>query len=117
MRTCSECKRALPEGDFYKSGRKIQARCKACFNRYCIDRWRRIKAEEVERMGGICADCGGRFHPDLYDFHHLDPSEKEYQWTKLRLFSAERRQTELAKCVLLCANCHRARHIVFPLSA
>lgn len=81
-----------------------------CFNRYCVERWRRIKAEEVERMGGVCKDCGGVFHPDVYDFHHEDPREKEYQWTKLRLLSAERRRAELAKCVLLCANCHRLRH-------
>ncbi len=78
----------------------------------CVERWRRIKAEEVERLGGRCADCGGSSHPDVFEFHHLDPSVKEYQWTKLRLFSSERRRHELKKCVMLCANCHRMRHVV-----
>jgi 5-methylcytosine-specific restriction endonuclease McrA len=75
-----------------------------------VERWRRIKADEVESKGGSCADCGGVFHPDVFDFHHTNPAEKEYQWAKLRLFSAKRRRVELAKCVLLCANCHRLRH-------
>jgi len=78
----------------------------------CVRRWRRIKEEAIAEMGGCCADCGGVFHPDVYDFHHLDPSSKDYQWTKLRLFSKARRDAELAKCVLVCANCHRVRHIV-----
>ena len=78
----------------------------------CVARWRRIKIEEIERLGGRCQDCGGTFHPDVYDFHHLDPTEKEYSWSKLRLFSPDRRRFELAKCVVLCANCHRMRHVV-----
>ena len=90
----------------------MQSRCKPCFNRMCVVRWRRIKADEVERMGGRCADCGGAFHPDVFEFHHPDPRIREYAWTKLRLFSAERRRRELAKCVMLCANCHRMRHVV-----
>ncbi|WP_412061066.1 hypothetical protein [Rubrivirga sp. IMCC45206] len=77
----------------------------------CVDRWRRIKAEEVVRFGGRCQDCGEAFHPDVFEFHHLDPAEKEFGWTKLRLFSSDRRQRELAKCVMLCANCHRMRHV------
>jgi predicted HNH restriction endonuclease len=46
----------------------------------------------------------------VFDFHHTDPQEKEYMWTKLRLFSDSRIQEELAKCILLCANCHRMAH-------
>ena len=78
----------------------------------CVERWRRIKIEEVERFGSRCADCGGDFHPDVFEFHHLEPEVKEYNWTKLRLFSTERRRDELEKCVMLCANCHRMRHVV-----
>lgn len=114
MRICSSCGREEPAVEFYNSGRKTQARCKDCFNRYCIERWRRIKAEEVARMGGVCQDCRDSFHPDVFDFHHEDPATKEFQWTRLRLFSAQRRRAELAKCVLLCANCHRLRHAYQP---
>jgi hypothetical protein len=54
----------------------------------------------------------GRFQPvDALEFHHLDPKAKEFaishdgitrSWSKI--------QAELAKCVLLCANCHRETH-------
>ena len=111
-RTCTDCNLTLPLDAFYQSGRKVQSRCKPCFNRMCVVRWRRIKTEEVERLGGCCEDCGGTFHPDVFEFHHLDPDEKEHQWTKLRLFSADRRRLELDKCAMLCANCHRMRHVV-----
>ena len=111
-KTCSDCERTLALSEFYQSSGNVQSRCKPCFNRMCVARWRRIKAEEVERMGGACADCSRSFHPDVFEFHHLDPSIKEYSWTKLRLFSTARRHAELAKCVMLCANCHRMRHVV-----
>jgi len=115
-KTCTDCGRAFALDAFYRSGGKVQSRCKACFNQMCVARWRRIKAEEVERFGGQCADCGGQFHPDVFEVHHLDPAAKEYGWTKLRLFSADRRHGELAKCVMLCANCHRMRHGVTEAS-
>lgn len=45
-------------------------------------------------------------------FHHVDPKEKEYDITQLvaRGWSIERVQTEINKCVVLCANCHCKEH-------
>lgn len=66
------------------------------------------KAEAIQMMGGKCADCDGIFHPAAFDFHHLDPSDKE---TVIRFsWSWDRLKEELQKCILLCANCHRIRH-------
>ena len=64
----------------------------------------------VEYMGGKCNDCGGVFHQSVYDFHHINPSEKEGNPSSFLTKSEERLKEELAKCVLLCANCHRIRH-------
>lgn len=44
------------------------------------------------------------------DFHHRDPSEKEFDWNKLRKRSWESIAFELDKCDLLCSNCHRESH-------
>ena len=69
------------------------------------------KLAAIAKMGGCCADCKQTFPPAVYDFHHLDPDEKEYNPSKL--FSQkdqDRIDAELAKCVLLCSNCHRLRH-------
>lgn len=65
----------------------------------------------VEWAGGKCFDCG--FTTDVlevYDFHHLDPTKKDFTLGYLVNFSWERMLPELEKCVMLCANCHRIRH-------
>lgn len=87
--------------------------CKKCHSKLVVERWIELKKRVVEQMGGRCADCQGVFSYELYDLHHLVPKEKEYNWGKIKLFSEERRQAELNKCVLLCANCHRKRHLLF----
>lgn len=56
-----------------------------------------------------CADCGQRFPPVAMDFHHLDGS-KEFGIGKRKSNSVARLQAEIAKCVVLCAVCHRLRH-------
>ena len=45
------------------------------------------------------------------DFHHLDPSQKEFGISMDGITrSWERVQKELDKCVLVCSNCHREIH-------
>ena len=83
---------------------------KAQFNSYCIERWRQRKVKAVEYKGGKCEKCGYNKYPDVLEFHHLDPSQKEANWSKMRLWGEKRLLTELDKCVLLCANCHRETH-------
>ena len=60
-------------------------------------------------------DCGYSGNPAAFDFHHTDPTTKDYDWNRLRLKSWEAIIGELAKCVLLCANCHRIRHATFKV--
>jgi hypothetical protein len=73
-----------------------------------MDRWIARKKQAIAHMGGKCVDCGYIGHYAAYDFHH--EGDKEFEWTKLRLRSWESITNELAKCVLLCAICHRIRH-------
>ena len=61
-------------------------------------------------MGGRCADCLGEFHYAVYEFHHLDPTLKEFGWHRLRLRSTAAIRAEPGKCIFLCTNCHRIRH-------
>ena len=58
-----------------------------------------------------CSDCGQTFHPCAMDFDHV-------RGTKLRNISKIvchigrnllKLKAELAKCELVCANCHRVR--------
>ena len=69
------------------------------------------KQRAIDFMGGKCQDCKGTFPSPVYDFHHLDPSEKEHNLGNImRRKNFSTIEKELSKCVLLCANCHRIRH-------
>lgn len=89
---------------------------KNALNEYCIQRWIQRKIEAIQYKGNECTDCKlhiSNTHYAVFEFHHLNPNEKDYNWTKLRLKSIEAIYAELDKCVLLCANCHRIRHSSF----
>lgn len=112
MLQCQKCNKFKPSFEFYSrpNTKKFQSYCKDCFNNYCMERWKKKKLDAIEYMGGCCFDCNNVFHPNVYEFHHL--RDKDYNWTKLRLRSFNNIKKELSKCVLLCANCHRMRHIL-----
>ena len=44
------------------------------------------------------------------DFHHIDPTKKEFAISKLKAYSFYKLKPELDKCVLLCKNCHAEYH-------
>lgn len=65
----------------------------------------------IELHGDVCFDCDGCFPHYIYEFHHRDPSTKEFtlggkdlnrKWEKVMI--------EASKCDMLCANCHKERH-------
>lgn len=60
-----------------------------------------------------CADCGGTFPPYAMDFDHRDPSMKLFSLGASKgatlLKSRAVLEAEIAKCDIVCANCHRIR--------
>lgn len=87
-------------------------RCKACRVDAVSKRRKKVKKLAVEYKGSKCYDCGLESpYPEVYDFHHLDPSEKDFAISRNgHTRSWEATKGELDKCVMLCANCHRIRH-------
>jgi hypothetical protein len=68
-----------------------------------------MKQRAVDHMGGACKACGYDKCIAALEFHHLDPSEKDFAISgKIRSWTAL--EVELKKCVMLCANCHREVH-------
>lgn len=115
--TCSKCDVLLTGDNCYKQKKSngnytSYPTCKKCHSEFVVERWIQLKKDVVESMGGQCADCKGVFSYEVYDLHHLDPSQKEYNWSKIKKINEEKRQLELKKCVLLCANCHAQRHLL-----
>lgn len=57
-----------------------------------------------------CKDCGYRVHHEALQFDHLPGSVKLGEVNKLvKSASAARLFAEIAKCEIVCANCHAVR--------
>lgn len=80
-----------------------------------IARVRRRQNATVEWLRALravpCLDCGGMFPPHVMDFDHRDPAQKSFQLSAPRALLKPRREllAEIAKCDVICANCHRIR--------
>lgn len=67
-----------------------------------------LKERAVAYLGGQCRICGYNRSSVGFDFHHLDPSQKDFNISARTSWKAI--VSELEKCVLLCACCHREVH-------
>ena len=116
IKICTDCKEIKNISEFYASKTHSKGRmcyCKKCFNKRCSERWIKRKIEAIEYKGSFCEKCNlniNNTHYSVFEFHHLNPSEKDFDWSKLRLKSESIIKNELDKCQLLCANCHRIVH-------
>lgn len=72
--------------------------------------WRkRTKLKLVEYKGGKCQCCGYNNCIEALEFHHLDPSQKDFQISGTsRAF--ETLKQEVDKCIMVCSNCHKEIH-------
>lgn len=75
-------------------------------------RARRRKIQFIIEMGGKCSICGYRKNLAALTFHHTDPSLKEMKLDRRMMsnYKLERLISEVAKCTLLCSNCHAEHH-------
>jgi predicted Zn-ribbon and HTH transcriptional regulator len=88
---------------------------------YRRNRGREIFRVRVRQVGTVemlremrampCADCGERFEPHQMDFDHRDPTSKSFTIMSGRasLKSRDVLLAEVAKCDVVCANCHAVR--------
>lgn len=82
-------------------------RCKRCRAERVSRRRRDVKRALVEEAGGKCLICGYDRCQQVLQFHHLDPSMKEFDLGRKGVTrSLAKARAEARKCVLLCANCH-----------
>jgi len=64
----------------------------------------------IKMFGARCFHCGFDKYTSVLDFHHIDPNQKKFMLALYHNRSFETQLAEAKKCVLLCANCHRALH-------
>lgn len=63
----------------------------------------------------MCEICGYNKCIEALDFHHRDPSKKDFTISSTRkggkgVGSWPELKKELDKCILVCSNCHREIH-------
>lgn len=137
MKICTVCHRAKVKKDFFYRNRqseKLHSQCKEC---YVIKR-RRIWREHYHRYGSgyreraiernkrtkdslrgrmldylhdkACARCGTS-DARVLEFDHIDPATKSFSIARgiASTLSWERILVEIAKCQILCANCHKIK--------
>lgn len=78
---------------------------------YVSKRRQKIKEMSIAYKGGSCSKCGYYKCNGALEFHHLDPTKKDFSVAKKGHCSSwEKVKKELDKCILVCANCHREIH-------
>ena len=121
QRQCSKCGETRPITMFYveieerraqREGRKsFKMHCRLCQREQMSRRLapRRQHVDQVKLSAG-CADCGIRSpHPEIYDFDHVRGEKKHSVSSLITKGSMEDLLSEIAKCDVVCANCHRIR--------
>jgi hypothetical protein len=73
-------------------------------------RWKAGRREIVTELKRVpCAQCGGTFDPICMDFDHREGETKIADISAMMHAPLERLFAEIAKCDVVCANCHRLR--------
>ena len=112
---CPKCKSEKDASDFYQSvtpgGVRLSTYCKTCQAKQMADRPRRFKEQCVEYKGGRCEVCGYNRYFGALDFHHRDPTLKEFKVSSVNNHTFDDRvKSELDKCSLVCKCCHSEIH-------
>ena len=130
-RSCSRCKAVKPLEAFNAKGEGWYAYCVACQAAYRRQHYRAHKGKYIEKAkrsaasrrelireaiqkakeGKTCADCGQAYPPWVLQFDHLDGSAKEATVANMagHFLSVARVLRGIAKCEIVCANCHANR--------
>lgn len=105
----------MKHGTTYAYGIK-KCRCDLCrnnWNDYCRPRNNLViqqrKTERDEAKAAPCMDCGNTFPPECMDWDHRPGETKLFHVTQNLGTSKEKIDAEMAKCDLVCSNCHRIR--------
>jgi len=131
-KVCSSCREVKDISCFYSRSKiprsggtfKYNPMCKECQKVYHAQHYTANKAAYIGRSiqqkldigrfidelkAGPCVDCGGKFPPCAMDFDHLSGKSFGISKAKRRHTNKEKLMAEIAKCELVCSNCHRVR--------
>ncbi len=129
---CPKCKRSLDESQFNWKIKnvKLATHCKDCSRRYIREHYKnnlqyyldkayrrnlKVRIESHKYIGSYlsshpCVDCGEKDILVL-EFDHRDRIDKDFDISKITRqgYSIKTLISEISKCDVRCANCHRRK--------
>ena len=109
LKRCLVCGVEKSYSEFYKDCSRpdgLEYRCKTCSKEI-----RKKRVTDLNFYRTNCEKCG-ESRKYLIDFHHINPSEKEFT-IGLNKWSSKKISEEVKKCVCLCKNCHCEFHYLY----
>lgn len=114
QKTCDTCGKSMPEQNFAKRKDGRSPTCKSCSAKQRAARRKTTPVTRVNLRAPFwtwyttgCQACGETDTVCL-SFHHLDPNMKTA--TISSMWESDGLVDELAKCAVLCRNCHARVH-------
>lgn len=122
-RVCHRCKVEQPIDQFYveaearakvRRGKALKMPCRGCQQRYQAERRapRQAIVDAIKAESG-CVDCGLRpKYSQVLEFDHRPDEVKLFHISdRMTNGTIEDLLAEIAKCDIVCANCHRIRTV------
>lgn len=126
-KTCSGCQTIKPITEFnfkYREAGVRHSYCRDCGKRITKSHYKRNKRAYLDRNSRTyqrhrelirqaksrpCADCGVQYPFYVMDFDHRDDEHKLFELNSVARRTVKAILLEIAKCDVVCANCHRER--------
>lgn len=110
-KSCPKCNQKKILSQFFSKLEGLSSYCKSCTCENTIYRIQNFKRRCIEYKGGCCSICKYNKCDAALEFHHLDPTQKDFSISGNRCRKFDNKViSELDKCILVCANCHREIH-------
>lgn len=127
QKTCTNCRvtKAVEEFNFKNRAAGVRhSYCRECGKRLTRSHYRRRKRLYLDRnlrayaerrrivvaaKSRPCADCGVQYPYYVMDFDHREGVLKEFSLHEITRVTKQAVLREMAKCDVVCANCHRER--------
>jgi len=112
---CMACARRQNKKYYEKNREKISAQRKSVYDSdKSVSRVLSLTEQNKQKLllmfGNRCDSCKETLPYCCYDFHHMDPAQKEHNVSALITRAWKYVEQEARKCTMLCSNCHRILH-------
>jgi hypothetical protein len=114
MRKCTKCEGSGPFYRSQKSSDGLSSQCQACVRKWYEAHPSKVRAADRRafiaslKTGKACVDCGSEYSALCMDFDHVRDCKRD-SVSQMAYHSFNTILAEVAKCDLVCANCHRIR--------